>query len=232
MKIKEIIARVRALYNKGVETDDSRLSDRLVYSKLCSARSLFVKREIDKKRQVSDWIIQTISCLELEEAHPNDCPCLPPPGCKMLKSKHKLPKPIQSVVGPEMEAVTNMDGTVIYSKTNWVKKRYKSGDKFTSNNPDYFIKDEYLFLTERSMLTYISLSGVFEDPLAPVYLNACLDKCIHPHEEEFPIDGHLMDVVIQATVQELVQTFKALPSDDKNDGTEDKMVVPRAQPKK
>ena len=54
MLIKEAIARVKALYNKGKDSDDSRLSDRHIYAKLCSARTLLVKREIDKSRQPSD----------------------------------------------------------------------------------------------------------------------------------------------------------------------------------
>lgn len=38
MRINDIISRVKAIYNKGIEADDSRLSDRLVYDKLKSTR--------------------------------------------------------------------------------------------------------------------------------------------------------------------------------------------------
>ena len=99
MKISEVISRVRALYNHGAGSDDVDLSDRHIYAKLVSARTLLIKREIDKKRQVSDWIVQTINCLELEVALPNECPCAIPPGCTALKSVNKIPKPVQSVIG-------------------------------------------------------------------------------------------------------------------------------------
>ena len=34
MKIKEIIQRVQSLYSKGVQSDDTRLSDRHIYNKM------------------------------------------------------------------------------------------------------------------------------------------------------------------------------------------------------
>ena len=231
MKINDIISRVKAIYNKGIETDDSRLSDRLVYDKLKSTRSLLIKREIDKKRQVSDWIVQTIPCFELVTALPNDCTScsVPPAGCKILKSKNKLPKPIQSVLGPELESVTTMDGNKIFSKTNWVKKRYKSGDKYTSEVEDYFIKDGHLFITTNSLLKYIAISGVFEDPLAPIGLDACGETCINPLEQEFYLDGHLTDAVVEMTVQQLVGVMKSMPEDAINNAVEDPQRVSQPQ---
>jgi hypothetical protein len=231
MRINDIISRVKAIYNKGIETDDSRLSDRLVYDKLKSTRSLLIKREIDKKRQVSDWIVQSISCFELVTALPNDCTScsIPPAGCKILKSKNKLPKPIQSVTGPELESVTTMDGDKVFSKTNWVKKRYKSGDKYTSAVEDYFIKDGHLFITTNSLLKYISISGVFEDPLEPLGVNGCEAPCINPLEQEFYLDGHLTDAVVEMTVQQLVGVMKSMPEDSFNNAVEDPQRVSQPQ---
>jgi hypothetical protein len=233
MRIDDIISRVKALYNKGVETDDSRLSDRLVYDKIKSVRSLLIKREIDKKRQVSDWIVQTIPCFELTAALPNDCTScsIPPAGCKILKSVKKLPKPVQSVVGPELESVTTMDGNKVFSKTNWVKKRYKSGDKYTSQVEDYFIKDGHLFITTNSLLKYITISGVFEDPLEVVGLDACGVPCINPLEQEFYLDGHLTDALIEMTVAEFMGVMKSAPEDPLNNAIEDpqRVATPRPQ---
>jgi hypothetical protein len=227
MKIAEAIARVRSLYNSGTGSDDSNLSDRHIYAKLVSARTLLIKREIDKKRQVSDWIVQTINCLELEVALPNECPCAIPPGCTALKSVNKIPKPVQSAIGPELEFVTTMDGNTVYSKTNWVKKRYKSGNKYTADSPDYSIKNDYLFLIHAGkLLKYITVGGVFEDPLDIPYANGCNEgDCIDPYEVDFPIDLHIMDALIQMATQELIEVFKSIPPDDENNATQDKQVM-------
>jgi hypothetical protein len=233
MEIKKIISRVRSLYNKGTASDDSRLSDRHIYAKLISARSMLIKREINQKRQVSDWIVQSISCLQMVTALPNECPCAPIPGCKILRSKLPIPKPVQSAIGPELEGVTNQNGNKVYSKTDWVRRKYKSGAKFTSEIADYFIKDNYLFIDESSLLEYVSISGVFEDPLEVVYTDACKEACIDPYNEEFPIDEQLTDAVIQMATQELVQVFKSMPSDQENDGLDKPGGAPvAAQPQR
>lgn len=233
MTIGEAIGRVRAIYNKGAASDDSALSDRLIYAKLLSARTLLIKREIDKHRQVSDWIVQTIKCLELEVVGQNDCPCTIPQGCKALRTKSKLPKPVQSAIGPELEYVTTMDGGVVYSQTDWVKKRYKSGNKYTSQQPDYMIKDGHMYLIHRGkLLKYITVGGVFEDPLQVVYAEGCGGGgCVNPYKQEFPVDQHLMDGIMQFAVQELVQIFKSIPQDENNNASEDKFAgsMPQTQ---
>ena len=128
-----------------------------------------------------------------------------------------------------------MDGDTLYSKTNWVKRRYKEGDKYTKNKPEYLIKDNYLFLIQtKKLLKFITIGGVFEKPIDASYSDACNDlECIHPYEQEFPIDGHLIDAVIQMASQELLQIFKAIPSDVENNATEDStgpgMSPPRQQ---
>ena len=123
-----------------------------------------------------------------------------------------------------------MDGNILFSRTTWTKKKYKSGDKFTSNQADYFIKDDYLFITtnfeDTDLLRYISLSGIFEDPLAVELVDTCEDKCPNPPEISFPIDGHLMDAVLQLAAQELIQVFKSMPVDEINDAR-DAVVIPQ-----
>jgi hypothetical protein len=228
MLIGEGIARIRALYNKGVASDDSDLSDRHIYAKMVSVRTLLAKREIDKKRQVSDWIVQTIGCLELIPIDSRECPCPVPPGCRALRSKEKLPKPIQSFIGPELEFVTNLDGDTVYSKTNVVKRRYKSGNKYTADVPDYLIKNEYLYLVQAgTLLKFVTVGGVFEDPLAVKLIEGCgSGDCIEPYEVEFKIDQHLVDAMVQMASQELIQIFKVMPGDDENDAREDKQRAP------
>jgi hypothetical protein len=231
MTIGEGIARVKALYNKGVASDDAALSDRHIYAKLVSVRTLLAKREIDKKRQVSDWIVQTIGCLELIPVDDRECPCPVPPGCKVLRSKEKLPKPIQSFIGPELEFVTSLDGDVVYSKTNVVKRRYKSGNKYTADVPDYMIKNEYLYLVKAgNLLKFVTVGGVFEDPLAVRLVEGCSkEDCLDPYTVEFKIDQHLVDAMVQMASQELIQIFKVMPGDEENNATEDKQ---RGQPQR
>ena len=236
--VNDLISRVRSLYNKGPASNDSRLSTRHIYSKIKSARSLLIRREADKKRKLSDWNFQTIECIKLELVDPSDCPCVVPTGCKMLKTTCKIPKPVQSIFGPSIGSVTTLDGSTIFGKSSWLRKRYKGGDKYTSEIADYFIRDEYLWITHNKRLEWVTVTAVFEDPvevgLFP-YNETCSCKCTeedccpYPPDLEFPVDSNLVDAIVQMSAQELVQLFKSIPEDTSNDASE-KMVSAQPRP--
>jgi len=92
MLIKEIIQRIQSLYSKGVQSDDTRLTDRHIYNKMVTVRSKLVSQEAKKKQKINQWSYQTLSCVELIKAQPNECPCIAPPGCEILRSKYPIPK--------------------------------------------------------------------------------------------------------------------------------------------
>jgi len=87
MKINELIQRIQSLYSKGVQSDDTRLSNRHVYNKIKTVRSKLVSQEAKKKQKISSWNYQPIPCIELIKVDAHDCPCIPPVGCKILRSK-------------------------------------------------------------------------------------------------------------------------------------------------
>ena len=53
MKIGEIVTRVQSLYSKGVASDDSRLSNRLIYNKMLTVRSRLIVEQAKKKQRIS-----------------------------------------------------------------------------------------------------------------------------------------------------------------------------------
>ena len=223
MLIRDVISRVKALYNKGAASDDSRLSNRHVYSKIRSTRSLLIKREQDKKVKTNPWNIQILNCIQLEVVDPSSCDCVVSDG-----SKCKLPKPITSKIGTGIENVSTIDGSVVFSPTTWVKKRYKSGNKYTSNVSDYFIRDGYLYVTHNTLLTTIAVSGIFEDPYAVEDFNANGDcacdtyqdqPCVNPMDSQLALDEFLIEPLMQLCVQELIQIFAMMPEDKDNDAS-------------
>jgi hypothetical protein len=228
MLIRDVISRVKALYNKGAASDDSRLSNRHVYSKIRSVRSLLIKREQDKKVKTNPWNIQVLNCIQLEVVDPSSCDCVISDGCKLLRSKCKLPKPIQSKIGTGIENVSTIDGSTVFSPTTWAKKRYKSGNKYTSGVSDYFVRDEYLYITHNTLLSVAAVSGIFEDPYEVENFNvndecACDTNedvsCVTPMDSPLSLDEFLIEPLMQLCVQELIQIFVMMPEDKDNDAT-------------
>lgn len=228
MKIKEVIERVQSLYSKGAASDDTRLSSRHIYSKLISARSFLIKRELDKRKKLSQRSIEYLECIPLETASKYDCGFSVPPNCSVLKTKCKIPKAINSNYGDYITSVSTIDGSFLFSKSSWERVRYIKGLRYTSSNPVYYFKNDYLFFlvasnTELEDLKYITVGGVFEDALGYKCEPACSDyvkPCDDLDDREFIVEDHLIEPIIKMAVEELLGVFARMPEDRENNASE------------
>jgi len=222
MLIKEIIQRILSLYSKGVQSQSSRLSDRHVYNKMVTVRSKLVAQEAKKKQKINQWSYQTLSCVELIKAQPNECPCIAPPGCEILRSKYPIPKPITDLNKHLIQSVTSLDGDVIFSEITWIEKKYKAFNKYTADKPDYFIRNNYLYITSRNGLKVITITGLFDNPIEvynfPSYCEDCIDcqECVSPLDMEFPIDNDMIDTLVDMCKEELIGQFTQMTEDLRN----------------
>jgi hypothetical protein len=227
MKNREIIERVQSLYSKGAASDDTRLSSRHIYSKLISARSLLLKRELDRKKKLSDRSVEYLECIALEAAKKFECGFDIPLGCYVLKTKCEIPKPINSNYGDYITSVSTIDGSFIFSKTSWERLRYINGNKYTKKTPSYYFKNNYMYLYVPSEdivknLKLITIGGVFEDSLGFKCTNECNPEqdCSSYLDKEFVVEDHLIDPIVQLTYNELVNLFIAVPEDRENNTSE------------
>lgn len=227
MKINEIIQRVQSLYSRGVQSDDVRLEDRHIYNKMITVRSKLISQEAKKRQKINQWNYQTINCIELIKAPVHECPCLPPLGCEILRSKFPIPKPLTDLSTHLIQSVTTIDGSVVFSEIGWIEKKYKSANKFTANKPDYYIKNNYLYITHKNGLRVITLTGLFDNPLeVEKYQSYCPGECVDCYEcqsvleKEFPMDNDLIDTLIDMCKQELIEQFSQMTEDKTNNSAD------------
>ena len=227
MLIEEIIQRVQSLYSKGVQSDDSRLSSRHIYNKLLTVRSRLISQEAKKKQKISQWNYQTISCIEMIEVPSHECPCIPPVGCDILRSKYKLPKPLSGLSGSLIQSVTTIDRLTKINEISISAIKSLAGNKYSKKDLSYFIEDGFLYISTPTKLQVIRLVGLFEDPiLVRKYENFCstcteCDNCVDYEKEEFPIDNDMIDGLLELTVQELVIMFSQSVQDLTNNSVDD-----------
>lgn len=214
MLIKEGISRITTLYNKGAKSSSSRLSDRHVYSVMKTIRTLLIKREADKKKIISDWDIDILPCVELIEAPLHECPCIPPTGCKVMRSKYKLPKPISLNDGDLIIDVTSLDNSQSFDKSSWKQERNRKGSKYTSKYSTYFIKNDYLYITHNKDISIVMVSGIFEDSIEVAQFKGKCDSedsnsliCSDVRDVEFKIDSHLEQAMIEMCIKEILDLF-------------------------
>ena len=213
------------MYSKGVQSDDSRLSFRHIYSKVLTIRAKLFTEKINKRQPVSQWDYQTLNCVELIPAKPYECPCLPSVGCVILRTKYKLPQPLTGLTeGHIIQSVTSLEGSVNYSPTTWEDKKYKKGAKYTSDKPDYYIREDYLFITTKKGPKAITITGLFDDPLlAADFPSMCEEpcvenckECISPLDRDIPIAKDMIDVLVELSSLELLGEFSKGREDESN----------------
>lgn len=229
MLIGEIVQRVQSLYSRGVPSDDSRLSSRLIYNKMLTVRSRLLSQEANKKQRSSQWNYQPISCVELIKVPPHECPCLPPIGCEILRSKYKLPRPITGLSGNLIQSVTTIDRLAKIDEITINALNSLKGNKYTFKKRNYFIENGYLYIStpDLSNLGVIRVIGLFEDPIEVKEYEGLCDECptcsscLDYYEEVFPLDSSMIDPLIELTVQELIILFGQSIPDEVNNSNDD-----------
>jgi hypothetical protein len=217
MTNREVINRVTFPWNNGVPSDDSRLRNRQVYSELKSARVLLMLRRY-KNRTPSEYSLYTIPCVELIEAPIHECPCAPATGCLFLRSKYPLPEPMFEFY----TSVTTLDGSEEFSPTTWMRKRVKQHNKYTAKTPDYFIRNNYLYIMFREKLKYVAVSDPWVDPEeAYDFPSPCADEtnttdCVGVLDQDFNIEEELLHECITITKNEIMK-FYGVKEDRTND---------------
>lgn len=212
MILKEIIQRIQVLYSKGVESDDSRLSSRHIYSKILTARAKLISQALNKKQRLSQWNYQSIPCIELIKVEAHDCPCIPPMGCEILRTKYPLPNPIASISEDKIEWVRSIEKSVKIDRVSINALNSQKANKYTSKKIQYFIENGYLYISTPTKLKYISLRGIFEDPIEAAsyasYCDECVEcNCIDYLNFDLPIDHDTVDTIIEMAANELVVLF-------------------------
>jgi hypothetical protein len=219
MKIREAIDRVQSLYSKGAASDDTRLSSRHIYSKLKSARSFLLNRELNKNKKLSERNIEYLECIPLIKALPYECPCIPALGCTILKTECKIPKFVSNKRGDYIISVNSIDGEYHFSPTTFEDKKYKAFNKYTKNAIDYFTKNDYLYVTSKELIPAITVAGIFDDT-TDFNCNSCCEestKCEDIRDKEFKVDSYLTEPIIELAFQELINQFSRIPEDLEND---------------
>ena len=228
MKIREIIQRIQTLYSKGASSDDSRLSNRFIYNKMLTVRSMLISNEAKKKQRISQWNYQTIPCIELVEVPKHECPCIPPQGCTILKSKYRLPEPLSGLAGTLVQGVYDIEGNIKIDEQNLNSIRFNKGNKYSKNSKKYFIEAGYLYLVTPDNMKLVKMVGLFEDPIAAKLFEGFCDscttcsKCMDYLEEEFPLDNDMIDAMTQIIIQEVFEIFVQNYEDKRNDTKDDR----------
>lgn len=224
MQNSKLIQRIQSLFSKGVQSDDTRLSNRHIYYKLLTLRNKLLAQKIKKNQKINAWNYQTISCVELIKVSEVDCPCVCVKGCTTLRTKYKLPKPLSDLGRHIIQYVTGINPsnneTLIFNETTVQIKNYRLHDKYTGNKRDFYIYNDYLYITNDKELELISITGIFSDPdEVDNFVTKCSEEiidCTSMLDKEFRLDEDLIEDMITISSEELIKYFSETKEDKQN----------------
>lgn len=216
--IAEHIYSIQNVLNKGVKSDDSRVSDRLILHFMNIARVLLIKRKADKRKFLGPSNRQGF-CMPLCEDTFINCCNMPSITCPLLKGQYKIPKAITGRTNLYVK-VYYLSGQEI-GRTTISAFRDRQYSLTKKDKPGWFISNDYLYIAgiPNNMLKAVWVEGLFEKPEEIGDIISCGSDgettCYDINEEEYPIDGELVEPMYQVAMQYLSQQFK-YPDDNVN----------------
>jgi len=229
MLIGEIISRIESLYSKGIPSNDSRLSRRYIYNKMVSTRAAILFNKSNKRQLLSNWTRQQIPVILEAEKEGADEEKWNEPSAGVTLYRGAIPKVLMNINGEMEMYVMSYNGAKQYEKGSRALIGMRKSDKYTSNVPDFFYEDGYLYLTgapdkvEDATEYKVFLRTVFYDPLE---VDTFLGNSSYPMDLDFRLDEDLVEVLVDMCVKELVIGFSQMQEDRTSDGTDDAKVAP------
>jgi len=221
MTVGEAIQRVSSIFSVGVESEDTRLRPRHIYSILKTNRARVIREALTRGYTLSDDSYQTIGCMELVEANPIECPCLPQIKCSVLRTKDKLPDRIEIRGYSGIKMVSSLDMKIIFSRIMPSMVPYvDSLSRYSKHKYYYYIQNDYIYIVTDTGIRYIAVSGLFYDPYEALRLS-CGNECVSPYDVDFQVSASLLDAILKMTYDEVLRLMNVNREDKTGDSSED-----------
>ena len=153
----------------------------------------------------------TISCFELKPIEVVKCDIIEFRRCKsIMKSKHKLPRLIDSKYGASLKEVTALDDETEFKFTTPAQYR-RDKNRGESDYNYYYIKDGYLYLLDVTV-PRVNLYVLTLDEESVESCDKCND-CKSLWDYELNIPDKLLEAVTQETLK-TISIRKQIPRDE------------------
>ncbi len=190
------------------------LSDELILYWVEQVRSQLISQSLSRKDDINDSWIQYIPCVGLTLADSSEC-CEAPVGCYVLKSNKQLPSSIDFWKDNSIVSVSTMDGSLI-SKSNPLKIKYLSHNKYTSKIKAWYIKNDYLYIVNDEFLELVEVAGLFETPSDLKRFADCGGNSCFNNNSKYPVSQTLANQITDIVIKNKVMPFYSFPKDNSN----------------
>ncbi len=192
-------------------------------------RALFMRNEYNRNRSIDPYVLQDISCLQLELVNPIDCCIDVPTECKVLRTTKIIPNTIELYFTKGIATIGSPDilkprfVLIDYSRVPYI------GHGRTTQKAVYaFLYNQYIYVVSKdptvSLLKYITIRGIFEDPTELTEYVSCVSgKPCYKSSDPYPINMWMWEYIKPQILNQLMQKG-AMPLDNSNDANDTRTV--------
>jgi len=158
-------------------------------------RSRLLKNTLDKTPGDRKFFTQSVT-MELEEV--DAAACNIPLGCKVWRTKKKVPIPFRanSILFDYVGSIDH--GNPFKYAKRWELVYLLSNKYMPLVTSFYAYEDGYII----SNVPWITIEGIFDDPEEGIRLNCDEEEC-SIDDQDYPISGDIAQIIVQGILQEL-----------------------------
>ncbi len=181
-------------------------------------RALFMRRDQEKNKMVSPDYVQELNSLALTVEKESGSSSVQSPY-SLLRTTNALPSTVNFNSGQGLTFVGTMEGDEI-QPVSQQRSRWQEHTKYTPSEPVWYSKNNYIYIKQDTILTYITVRGVFEDPREAMVLNGQ-----DPKTTKYPIPYNLVGAIKSEILRRELQIEATAPTDNINDSKNEQIGV-------
>lgn len=213
--LRKLVADIRNIADSGENNYSFRISDEQIAYWVHEIRSMLISQAITKRQDISDVWVQAIQCMSLELVDKSEC-CIVTTDCYILRTTQKLPITIETYSDNNILRVTTVSGDII-SKSNPFEVKYNQYNKYTSNKPQWYLQNGYLYITSNILLENINIFAIFENPEDLSGFSSCTEAACFTWDSPYPCSLKMSNDITNIVMQTKVMQFLQMPHDTSND---------------
>jgi len=219
---------LRNLATSGSNPIDFRIEDSQIDYWIDQVRSDLIAKDIQKRKDLSNSWIQTISCLDLIQVDKSEC-CEIETDCVILRTEEKLPKTIETNAENTIIRVTTNSGNLI-SRISEFESKYEGHSKYTTNKPKWFEKNGYIYVINSDFINKINVDGIFENPSDLARFTSCSGSTCFDINSDYPCSMRMASTITDIVLKTKIFPYLQIPQDNTNDASNNPAI--NQQPKR
>ena len=198
----------------GVLSDDESIGFLQVQFWIKNTRAMLIRQDINKGRTISGNITQILPCLDVIIVDASNCPCKTPVGCTILRTRDRIPKPLEVDNKDLIMKVSSIKiGSKPFSFINISRAPFTGYSKFGQQNPKAFYSDGYIWIINSEPIEKISVYGVFEDPTDLAQYVDCSNAPCWSDDDEYPISAWMIPTMQKLIIENNFKIMAATQTD-------------------